>query len=555
MRATGIWDSPASKLRVDAAPGPPTLISAQENLPEEAYMTFANSSDAGGGGGTDVVVATKLGRVRGRTRNGISEFWGIPYAAPPFGPHRFRAPQPARPWDGVRDALVPGHTVPKPSYAAPFDALIPDVDLPGEDCLNLNVWTPDPSAGGLPVAVWVHGGAFVHGAGSVPVYAGDRFARDGVVCVTLNYRLGVDGFLHLPDAIPNRGLLDQIAALEWVRDNIAAFGGDPSAVTLFGESAGAMSAVCLLSIPRAEGLFRALIAQSGAGHHVLLPGTATRVAGYFGDVLGVPATAESLADIPVERLVAAQVALSNQAALNPDPARWGEIAANGLVYGPVVDGDVLPAPPIDAIAAGAGAGVGVLAGANTEEFRLFLVPPGLIGHVDEAFLAIRSTALGLSPDALATYRVGRPDATPGQLYEAVVTDWFFRIPAIRLLEARADGVPGYAYEFAWRTPRFDGQLASCHGLELPFVFDTLDRPGWQSLTGPDAPQALADAMHSAWVAFIRDGDPGWAAYEPDGDPGRAVARFGAGHGEVGAAVVDVVADPRGVERVLWEGRR
>jgi para-nitrobenzyl esterase len=503
-----------------------------------------------------VIVETTLGRVRGRTREGVSQFWGIPYAAPPFGPHRFQPPQPAQPWSGVRDALAPGATVPKPGYSAPFDEIIPDIDLPGQDCLNLNVWTPDPGAGGLPVAVWVHGGAFVHGAGSVPVYAGDRFARDGVVCVTLNYRLGVDGFVHLPDAVDNRGLLDQIAALEWVGDNIAAFGGDPGAVTVFGESAGAMSAVALLSMPRAEGLFRGLIAQSGAGHHVLSPATATRVAGYLGEILGVAATAEALAAIPLDRLLAAQVELSNQAALNPDPARWAEVASNGMVYEPVVDGDVLPARPIDAIAAGTGAGVRVLAGANTEEFRLLLVPQGMIGHLDEAFLASRAPAFGLSPDAVATYRAGRPDATPGELYEAVMTDWFFRIPAIRLLEARAHHIPGYAYEFAWRTPRYDGQLAACHGLELPFVFDTLDRPGAQNLTGPDAPQAIAEAMHAAWVAFIRDGDPGWAAYEPDGEPGRVVARFGgSGQAQGGAASVDVMADPRRDERVLWEGLR
>src|SRR5215218_6876030 len=216
---------------------------------------------------TETVVRTTQGAVRGRTADGVAAFKGIPYAAPPFGADRFAPPRPAAPWDGVRDALAYGPTAPHPGYAPPYDLLLPDPIIPGEDCLNLNVWTPDPGAGGLPVMVWIHGGAFVNGSGAVPTYDGTRFARDGVVLVTLNYRLGDDG-------ANDRGLLDQLAALEWVRDNVAAFGGDPGRVTVFGESAGAMSVGALLACPRAEGLFARAIAQSGAGHHAITPPTA-----------------------------------------------------------------------------------------------------------------------------------------------------------------------------------------------------------------------------------------------------------------------------------------
>ena len=218
----------------------------------------------------EAVVQTSHGKVRGRARDGVTAFLGIPYAAPPFGPGRFQAPRPPEPWDGVRDAFDYGPTAPKPGYPRPYDMLLPEPTTPGEDCLNLNVWTPEAGGAGLPVMVWIHGGAFRNGSGAVTVYNGRNFARDGIVCVTINYRLGVEGFANLPGAPCNRGLLDQIAALEWVRDNIAGFGGDPANVTVFGESAGGMSVTTLVSLDL--GLFRRAIAQSGAGHIAQDPG-------------------------------------------------------------------------------------------------------------------------------------------------------------------------------------------------------------------------------------------------------------------------------------------
>ena len=355
-------------------------------------------------------VRTETGALRGRTADGVTSFKGIPYAAAPFGRNRFRAPQPAEPWDGVRDAGVFGATAPMPGYLPPYDRLLPNPIVEGDTCLNLNVWTPDPGAGGLPVMVWVHGGAFVNGSSAIPTYDGTAFARDGIVLVSVNYRLGVDGFLDLADggeAAANRGLLDQIAALQWVQANIGAFGGDPGRVTVFGESAGAMSIGALLSSPRTEGLFVRAILQSGAGHHAVTPATAALVRGELAQRLGVPASREALAELPLKRLAAVQAALTLEAQQTPDPARWGEIALNSMAFEPVVDGELVPDLPARGIAAGAAPGVGVLLGTTAEEHRLFLVPNGIADAATEPMLTGLAAAYGLDGEAtLATYRAG-----------------------------------------------------------------------------------------------------------------------------------------------------
>jgi para-nitrobenzyl esterase len=494
----------------------------------------------------DIDVRTQQGVVRGRIVDGVATFKGISYAAPPFGVNRFQAPRPAESWDGVREALSYGPTVPKPPYFPPFDVLIPEPVIPGEDCLNLNIWTPDPGKAGLPVMVWIHGGAFSNGSGAIPQYDGSRFARDGVVCVTINYRLGADGFLYLSDGIPNLGLLDQVAALAWVQENISAFGGDPNNVTIFGESAGGMSVSTLLSMPRAKGLFRRVIAQSGAGHHVISPATAKRVSQYLAEKLGVEPTREAIAAVPIDRLLQAQVELSADVFELPDPERWGEVAANLMPFEPVIDGDVLPARPIDSIVAGAGAGVDIVVGTNTDEQRLLMVPNGVINFIKMDILAGTVAAYGLPvAETLATYRATRHDASPGDLLAAIITDWFYRIPAIRLAEAHTKGSGAtYMYEFAWRSPMFDGKLGACHALEIPFVFDTLDKERYEALIGTNPPQEIADTMHSAWAAFASDGDPGWPRYDLEQ---RATMRFD--------TIPQLVEDPRSEERLLWEGLR
>lgn len=489
---------------------------------------------------------THQGRVRGQMIEGIATFKGIPYAAPPFGAKRFRPPQPAEPWDGVRDALAFGPTAPKPPYPPPFDALLPEPVVPGEDCLNLNIWTPSLGSAQLPVMVWIHGGAFRAGSGAIPTYDGHNFARDGVVCVTINYRLGVEGFLYLGAGTANLGLLDQVAALEWVQENIAAFGGDPNNVTIFGESAGGMSVTTLLAMPRTAGLFRRAIAQSGAGHHAISLETARLISQNLAEKLGIAATSAALAEVPRDKLLHAQVELGNEAAMNPDPGRWGEVALNLMPYEPVIDGEVLPALPIKNITDGASAGVELLVGTNTDEYRFFTVPNGVINLMSENTLALLLMAYGLpAEEALAIYHETLPGASTGDLCTAIITDWFFRIPAIRLAEAGVvHHTPSYMYEFAWRTPQLEGRLGSCHALELAFVFDNLRQNENKGLVGPTGPQEVATAMHTAWVAFATSGNPGWPRYDLDR---RATMRF-----DIASQVVD---NPHPAERALWEGRR
>lgn len=488
----------------------------------------------------DPLVTIAQGQLRGRERNGVRSFLGVPYARPPFDELRFAAPAPALGWDGVRDASGYGATVPKPGYQPPTDALLSEPVVEGQDCLNLNVWTPE-QAEGLPVLVWIHGGAFVNGSGAVPIYDGSTFARDGVVCVTINYRLGVDGFGWIPGAPPNRGCLDQIAALTWVRDNIGAFGGDPAQVTIAGESAGAMSVATLLALPPAQGLFRRAVLQSGAGHHVLTPTTAAAVTTEIAVRLGVAATVDGLGSVPVDDLIRVQAELGAEIAARPDPVRWGEITVNGMSFEPVVDGKLLSARPIDLLAAGASRDVDVLVGTNSDEYAFFLVPGGLSLMVDGALLRHTLSMLGADVEQIvATYEAQQPGATPGELMIAALTDWFFRVPAIRVAEARAAlDADTYVYEFAWDSPQFEGRLGACHALEIAFAFDNLADPDTIPMAGEDPPQTLAEEMHRAWVEFVRTGRPGWAAY---GD-GRTVMRFD--------LQSEPVQDPGRPGRELW----
>jgi para-nitrobenzyl esterase len=456
---------------------------------------------------------TASGAVGGEFIDGVHRFLGIPYAASPTGPLRLAAPRPPEPWDGVRECVALGPTPPKPAYAAPFDTLLPEPDIPGEEWLNLNVWTAD-LRGSAPVMVWIHGGAFSNGNSALPMYDGHAFARDGVVLVSINYRLGVEGFALLPDAPANRGLLDQVAALEWVRDNIAAFGGDPANVTIFGESAGAMSVATLLGMPRAHGLFGRAIAQSGAAQVGASPEDARLVTAELGAALGFEATAASLAAVSPDKVIAAQATVRDAMAVAPDPARYGtSVVAHSMAFIPVVDGDVLPAHPLTALRHGQGSDVPLLAGTNTEEFRLFFVPSGLAGAVTAETLPGILAALGIRAEVAALYGANRPELSPGDVLCAIITDRFFRVPMFSAAHARAAGpAPTYLYEFGWRSP-VQG-LGAAHAVEIPFVFDNLDAPGADQLLGSAPPRQLAADLHATWIRFAATGDPGWPPFGP-----------------------------------------
>ncbi len=492
------------------------------------------------------IVETRSGKVEGFERDGVQVFRGIPYAAPPVGELRWQLPRPEESWAGTRDATSFSAQSAQTEFAL---AKMMGESQPAysEDSLYLNVWTPACDDARRPVMVWIHGGAFIWGAGDTPWYDGTKFATHGdVVVVTINYRLGPFGFMHLSDLFDgeftgsgNAGIADQIAALEWVRDCIAAFGGDPEQVTVFGESAGAASVGTLLGSPRARGLFRGAILESGAASWVSTRARATGIAERVVNNLGIRAGD-----------TAALLAVSTDAVLAALP-EFREDGVAALPFQPVVDGVVLAEAPLAAIAAGNAAGVRVLTGTNATEMTLFtLADPGM-GTLDDG--GIRTRLDGVfgpeGPSVLASYRARRPDATPQELWLALSTDAVFRIPAVRLLEAQVPHAPVWSYLFTFESPVFGGILRSTHALEIPFVFDTLDGTGADMLTGtgPER-QGIADAMHRAWITFARDADPqhpgipSWPQYELGR---RATMRF-----DTECALLD---DPAGEDRAAFDG--
>lgn len=476
----------------------------------------------------DPVVGTPYGAVRGRYEHGIAVFRGIPYAAPPFGPRRFRPPEPPEPWDGVRDAGAFGPTPPKPPYSEAFAQYLSDPVLPGDDCLNLNVWTPDPGPGArLPVLVWLHGGALTRGSSAVPVYDGRHFARDGIVFVSINYRLGVEGYGLFPDAPANPGLRDQLTALEWVHRSIGAFGGDPDRVTLAGQSAGAISVGALIAAPQAQGLFRRAVLQSGPPE-TFERDKVRRMVRRMATRLKIPATAEAFAAVDRELLLRTQA----------DVGRLSSPVLGGPAFGIVVDGDLVPRDPLEALVGGEAApGADLLLGWTRDEYRLWLVPGGLLERVDRLGAVALAGAMArchCGHEVPRGYRTLHPEAGTAEIVGQMVTDHLLRLPMHRLADAR----PGtsYVYEFAW--PSLRPGLGACHALELGFVFDTGQTPESAKLAGDDAPQDLADAMHSAWVRFVATGDPGWEAW----DERHPVRVFGAA-AEVGPEAPLPVPDP------------
>lgn len=483
------------------------------------------------------------GPVRGRaTRNGLA-FLGIPYAHA----ERFRAPTPATPWTDLRDVTEAGLCAPQTTHSiAGFMATAPQ----GEDCLNLNIFTPAADGRARPVLVWIHGGAYTHGAGSEALYDGGRLATRGdVVVVTLNYRLGFLGLLSLPDAgvAPNLALQDQVAALRWIQDNIALFGGDPNLVIVFGESAGARSVGCLLAMPMARGLMRRAILQSGVGR-AIAPASAAQRAEALLLTLGLQRVdAPRLADIPLADLLAAQ-------------AQMTPLDDELFSFSPVVDGDILPEEPQAAIARGAASGVDLLIGVNRDEMKLFSATPTREALGCEDLAARVAKALKLPERAAAgrlaaAYEASRREAglpsAPTDILDAILTDHHFRQPALSLACAQAPHATVYSYLFCHASPARRGLLGACHALEMAFVFGNLDAPGMDRFAGGGAEaERLSDEMMDAWLAFARTGDPStsrsggqWSAYT-------AQTRTTMIFGTQASAVCD---DPFGGERqAYWQ---
>jgi para-nitrobenzyl esterase len=510
-----------------------------------------------------MIVTTAQGRLqgveeRGADGRGVHHFRGIPYAAAPVGARRFRPPGPPPSWEGVRPAKEFG-SVAWQSTGGMSMLLGDQGGVPSEDCLVLNVTTPACDDGRRPVMVWIHGGGYVNGSSSSSWYDPTRMCTRGdVVVVGINYRLGALGFLWLGDLDPElgssgvNGLLDQVAALRWVQDNISAFGGDPHQVTLFGESAGAMSSATLLAVPEAEGLFHRVIAQSGAASNTFGPEVAAEITSSVMARMGVTTVAEVLAADAAD-LVAAGTAVNREVLQDPRRIAGPTGIALALPFQPVVDGRWLPTSPLEAVRAGRAADVALLIGTNADEWNLFrLLSPGGLDHPQLLDRLDRVFTHGHRIHD--TYAADQAGASPDELWSQILTDAAFRMPAVRLLEARAEAgtaSPSFQYLFSWATPAFGGLVGSCHALELPFVFGTLGHPGAELILGGSAtPElwALADAVQDSWTAFARSGDPShpglpeWPAWTVER---RAVMRFD--------TTREVLDDPGGAERDLWQG--
>ncbi|MDE2745131.1 MAG: carboxylesterase/lipase family protein [Chloroflexota bacterium] len=462
------------------------------------------------------IAQTTAGIIEGTEENGLCIFRGVPFAAPPVGDLRFKAPRPVESWDGVREAKSFGPI----SLQAPnemLEALLPASDPPqpqSEDCLYLNVWTPGLE-GARPVMVWIHGGAFTIGSGSEDYYDGASLASRGdVVIVTINYRLGALGFLNLPAlGETNFGMRDQVAALKWVQANIANFGGDPGNVTIFGESAGGMSVASLMASPEAAGLFQKAIPQSGAAHNALSVEETNATAFRFCQALGVdPEDVDALMAADPADILAASVAVDPIASAETasDMADAGASATPQMPFQPVIDGAFLSSMPIEHIRAGSADGIATLVGSLDEEMKLLAAAGPGEPMSEEAVTAMFGMMHPDAASAYGTYRAARrergEDDSPDEIFVAAIGDVMLRVPGLRLADAQTSRAPTYAYLFDWKSPGMNGALGSCHALELPFVFGTHAAAPEFCGSGPVA-DAFSELTMDTWLNFARTGNP------------------------------------------------
>jgi para-nitrobenzyl esterase len=491
-------------------------------------------------------VRTESGVVEGLEADGLHHFRNVPFAASPFGANRFLPPQPVEPWDGVRDATKRGVSAPQQDDTTPLAPWIGPQET-GEDCLTLEIHTPDVGSTKLPVIVHIHGGAYISGAGSLPAYEGSNFARHGVVYVTINYRLGIEGFLYLGEGHDNLGLRDQTAALAWVQRNIAAFGGDPDRVTIMGQSGGAVSVMANLAMPSSRGLFAQAISMSGCSVPSIDVDGAAKFTRQVAKRLGVAPTVEGMADVSSDRGVKATTSAVGRFALGLvlGDSRSLLISPFQMVRGT----ESLPFDSLTAAQNGSAASVPLLAGTARNELI-------------DIIAAVRTTAPALSPllnaglgralklhrAQIEAYRNGpRRIAKRSTLLEAAWTDWAFRIPTIELLEARTP--PSWLYEFRWQPETFAPGLGAYHAIDVSFARDDLDMllalgDAGRERLGANPPRELATQVHEAFVRFAQTGDPGWEPYDT---ADRQTMIFD--------TPSTVVPDAAGIEREAWAGKR
>ena len=463
-------------------------------------------------------VKTEAGTVRGKNDNGILIFKNIPYASPPVGKLRFAAPAKHLPWTETLDATISGPTPPNP---APNPGVIDDEPMrgsgwvKGDDYLTANIWTPDTKAKALPVMVYIYGGAFVLGASDVPIFDGTNFAKKGVVLVSFNYRLGIEGFLKINGVPTNIGIRDQIAALQWVKNNISSFGGDAENVTIFGESAGAISVGVLVASPAAKGLFKRAIMQSGSGQAVLSGEQADRIAKQYAKTLKIKNTRADYMKFTPEELLASQPKV-NAKMVNLETKDFPDPSGGISLYFPVIDGEIVTDMPLKNVRNGAASGYDLLIGYNTDEMNYFLLPTGLLKKIKFNFiLKVAVKKVHPAPAVLIeVYKKEYPKKNLGELFSAILTSYQAQVPAIRFANAHSPSGKTYMYEFAWPSSVANGTYGSYHGLELPFVFNNLSIvTGPQGMLGPNGgPAQLGNKMQDAWVKFATTGNPGWDAY-------------------------------------------
>lgn len=454
------------------------------------------------------IVKTKQGNLQGAKENNLFVFKGVPFAAPPVGDLRWMPPHPVSPWEGVRSALEYGTIAPQNQMPEGFIGG-GEPEPQSEDCLYLNVYSPGLDNKKRPVMVWIHGGAFSLGSGSEQMFrSGSIVERGDVVLVTINYRLGALGFLNLNEvtggkipATGNEGLLDQVAALEWVRDNISGFGGDPDNVTIFGESAGGMSVSCLMVLPKAQGLFHKVIVESAVGaiarpleNSIYTAKTFLKIAELSTDNI------DGLMALPLEKILKVQA----KVALETDQGEAPCI--------PVADGTVMPLMPLEAFSKGKASKVPVIIGSNLEEQKLFSLMNPLHQKMDDTILMeqlCRNVQEKDIPMIIDVYKKAKEErgepVTPLELYSAINTDIMFRNIALHNIEAQRDnGVPAFNYLFTYKSPAAGGVFGASHALEVGFVFGTMDENFCG--TGP-AVDKLSEQIQDAWTAFAHTGNP------------------------------------------------